>query len=179
MAKPLGLTATPQTLREPAVNTRLGARYLGKLFERFEREAQMAAGYNAGGGAVGRWRKQRGTWPLDLFVETIPFRETRDYAKRVQSAIAVYQHLYAGKAMPLFALDQKALPAAEEPATEPGKPAANPPPKPQPAPASGKPTKPDPAAKPATAAKPRPPAAKPTVGKPRPKPAPTKPIRKR
>lgn len=122
MAKPLGLEATPQTLREPAVNTRLGARYLGKLLERFERESQMAAGYNAGGGAVGRWRKQRGDWPLDLFVEMIPFRETRDYAKRVQSAIAVYQTLYGGVAVPTFRLDQKPVPATEEPATEPGKP---------------------------------------------------------
>lgn len=119
MAKPLGLTADAQTLRQPAVNVRLGARYLKLLLDRFDREAQMAAGYNAGGGAVGRWRKQRGDWPLDLFVETIPFRETRDYAKRVLSAIAVYRNLYDGEPLHAFALAQKPMPVAEDAPTEP------------------------------------------------------------
>jgi soluble lytic murein transglycosylase len=119
MAKPLGLTADAQTLRQPAVNVRLGARYLKLLFDRFGREAQMAAGYNAGGGAVGRWRKTRGEWPLDLFVETIPFRETRDYAKRVQSAIAVYRNLYDGDTLHAFLLSQKPVPVKDETPTEP------------------------------------------------------------
>ncbi len=119
MAKPLGLVADAQTLRQPAVNVRLGARYLKRLLDRFEREAQMAAGYNAGGGAVGRWRKVRGQWPLDLYVEAIPFRETRDYAKRVLSNIAAYRNLYDGTPLHMFGLTQKPVPTSEEPPTEP------------------------------------------------------------
>ncbi|MBI5609071.1 MAG: lytic transglycosylase domain-containing protein [Deltaproteobacteria bacterium] len=119
MAKGLGVEANEATLRQPAVNIRLGAKYLKRLLDRFEREQQMAAGYNAGGGAVGRWRKQRGDWPMDLFVETIPFRETRDYAKRVTSSIATYRALYYGEPLYALGLTQKALPTAEEPATEP------------------------------------------------------------
>jgi soluble lytic murein transglycosylase-like protein len=119
MAKPLGLTADAQTLRQPAVNVRLGARYLKALLDRFDREAQMAAGYNAGGGAVGRWRKQRGEWPMDLFVEAIPFRETRDYAKRVLSTIAVYRNLYEGETLHAFGLSQKPVPVQDEAPTEP------------------------------------------------------------
>ena len=119
MAKPLGLTADATTLRQPAVNVRLGARYLKALLSRFDREPQMAAGYNAGGGAVGRWRKTRGDWPMDLFVESIPFRETRDYAKRVCSSIAVYRNLYDGETLHAFALSQKAVPTQDEPPTEP------------------------------------------------------------
>ncbi len=119
MAKPLGLTADATTLRQPSVNVRLGARYLKALLSRFDREAQMAAGYNAGGGAVGRWRKTRGDWPMDLFVESIPFRETRDYAKRVCSSIAVYRNLYDGETLHAFGLTQKALPTQDEPPTEP------------------------------------------------------------
>lgn len=119
MAKPLGLTADAQTLRQPAVNVRLGARYLKALLDRFDREAQMAAGYNAGGGAVGRWRKQRGEWPMDLFVEAIPFRETRDYAKRVLSTIAVYRNLYDGETLHAFGLSQKPVPVQDEAPTEP------------------------------------------------------------
>ena len=119
MAKPLGLTADATTLRQPSVNVRLGARYLKSLLGRFDREAQMAAGYNAGGGAVGRWRKTRGDWPMDLFVEAIPFRETRDYAKRVCSSIAVYRNLYDGETLHAFGLTQKAVPTQDEPPTEP------------------------------------------------------------
>ena len=119
MAKPLGLTADASTLRQPSVNVRLGARYLKSLLGRFDREAQMAAGYNAGGGAVGRWRKTRGDWPMDLFVEAIPFRETRDYAKRVCSSIAVYRNLYDGETLHAFGLAQKAVPTQDEPPTEP------------------------------------------------------------
>ena len=107
MAKPLGLVATAETLRQPPVNVRLGARYLARLLGRFERRAQMAAGYNAGGGAVGRWRRQRGDWPMDLFVETIPFRETRDYTKRVLGAYMAYRVLYDGAAPIALPLDQK------------------------------------------------------------------------
>ena len=147
MAKPLGLTADATTLRQPSVNVRLGARYLKSLLNRFDREAQMAAGYNAGGGAVGRWRKTRGDWPLDLFVEAIPFRETRDYAKRVVSAIAVYRNLYSGETLHAFTLSQKAVPTQDEPPTEPSSHAATPT-TPQPAPTAVEP-KPDVAEKPA------------------------------
>lgn len=119
MAKPLGLTADATTLRQPAVNVRLGARYLKLLLNRFDREAQMAAGYNAGGGAVGRWRKTRGDWAMDLFVESIPFRETRDYAKRVVSSIAIYRNLYDNDPLHAFALNQKAVPVGDEAPTEP------------------------------------------------------------
>ncbi len=126
MAKGLDIEANAETLKQPPVNVRLGARYLKKLFDRFEREQQMAAGYNAGGGAVGRWRKQRGDWPMDLFVETIPFRETRDYAKRVSATIAVYRNLYYGEPAFALALTQKAVPSSDEPATEPSG-AASPP----------------------------------------------------
>ncbi len=119
MAKGLGVDANEATLRQPAVNIRLGAKYLKRLLDRFEREQQMAAGYNAGGGAVGRWRKQRGDWPMDLFVETIPFRETRDYAKRVTSSIATYRALYHGEPLYALGLTQKAVPTGDEPATEP------------------------------------------------------------
>ena len=119
MARGLSLDANEATLRQPAVNIRLGAKYLKRLLDRFEREQQMAAGYNAGGGAVGRWRKQRGDWPMDLFVETIPFRETRDYAKRVTSSIATYRALYYGEPLYALGLTQKSLPSGDEPATEP------------------------------------------------------------
>lgn len=107
MAKPLGLQATEETLREPDINVPLGARYLRRLFNRYGHYAHVAAGYNAGGGAVGRWRNERGDWPVDLFVEAIPFRQTREYVKRVLHATAVYRQLDGG-APTRWALQQPA-----------------------------------------------------------------------
>jgi len=117
MAKPLGLPADEAALRDPPVNMRLGARYLSLLLKRFGREAHMAAGYNAGAGAVRRWLKARGEWQMDDFVEAIPFRQTRDYAKRVVGSVGVYRALYGDGRLPRVPLG-----AASERAGEDGDP---------------------------------------------------------
>ena len=54
---------------------------------------------NAGSGAVKRWRREFGDMDLDLFVERIPYREARGYAKRVTRSIARYTWLYGGEKM--------------------------------------------------------------------------------
>ena len=82
------------TLREPALNIELGTRYLEKLLKRHPVLPLASAGYNAGGGAVSKWRKRQGDLPLDEFVERIPYREARGYAKRVTRSIARYRWLY-------------------------------------------------------------------------------------
>ena len=57
----------------------------------------MAASYNAGPHNVARWLDRRTGEPMDLFVERIPFRETRQYVKRVAANQRLYQRLYADK----------------------------------------------------------------------------------
>ena len=56
--------------------------------------ALTAAAYNAGGGNVKRWQKSYGALPQDEFIESIPFKETRDYVKKVATAMALYQKMY-------------------------------------------------------------------------------------
>jgi soluble lytic murein transglycosylase len=88
-------------LTEPSLNIRLGSRYLATLVRRFEGSIPLAlAAYNAGGGAVNRWREQRAGLEIDEFVEEIPVEETRGYVKRVLRSYAAYRLLYGAPAEP-------------------------------------------------------------------------------
>ena len=86
---------TPARLLEPEINIRIGSAYLGDLMRRFEGTFELAlAGYNAGGGAVDRWRRDRPDLELDEWVEEIPIAETRGYVKRVLRSYNTYRLLY-------------------------------------------------------------------------------------
>jgi soluble lytic murein transglycosylase len=39
---------------------------------------------------VERWLAERGTLPADVFIETIPYRETREYVMRVEAFSVIY-----------------------------------------------------------------------------------------
>jgi soluble lytic murein transglycosylase len=71
-------------LDEPARNALLGGRYLGQLLQRWDGDPLLAvASYNAGPNAVARWLPNgRATIP-ELWVEAIPYPETRHYVKTV------------------------------------------------------------------------------------------------
>jgi soluble lytic murein transglycosylase len=95
MGTRLGLKVTARSLRDPETNIRLGAAYLGFLWKKFEgRVPLVIAGYNAGEGAVARWIKEHPGRDIDLFVEEIPFQQTRGYTKRVIASFATYLYLY-------------------------------------------------------------------------------------
>jgi soluble lytic murein transglycosylase len=86
---------TAARLLEPEINIQLGSAYLGDLVKRFEGTYELAlAGYNAGGGAVDRWRRERPELELDEWVEEIPIAETRGYVKRVLRSYNTYRLLY-------------------------------------------------------------------------------------
>lgn len=94
-AKKLGLPSSPAALTRPAVNIPLGCRVLGELTRRFPAEPLLAVpGYNAGPGRPRRWITERPGAEFDLWVEAIPFRETRRYTKRVLASRAAYAALY-------------------------------------------------------------------------------------
>jgi soluble lytic murein transglycosylase len=84
-----------ESLYEPEVNIRLGAHHLGELVKKFSGHTPFAVGsYNAGAGAVNRWRADRKGMPLDAWVEEVPIAETRGYIKRVLRSYNTYQILY-------------------------------------------------------------------------------------
>lgn len=82
-------------LTRPELNIRLGARYLKDQMASYDRNVPLtAAAYNAGPGNVKRWQKNLAGLPEDEFIESIPFRETREYVKKVVSTMELYKRLY-------------------------------------------------------------------------------------
>lgn len=90
-----GKKFNPLTLVEPEYNIRLGTKHLRELLDRYHQDTVYTlAAYNAGAGAVNRWRKAFGDLPRDEFIENIPYFETRDYVKKIISFMAIYRSLY-------------------------------------------------------------------------------------
>lgn len=71
------------SLREPDVNLRLGSQYLSDLLKRYDGNRVLAlAAYNAGPHRIDRWLADTNV-PFDVFIESIPFYETREYVQAV------------------------------------------------------------------------------------------------
>jgi len=72
-------------------NVRFGTTYLRELLDRFGDNPVLAAGaYNAGPNAVDRWLRDLPTADPAIWVETLPFFETRDYIPRVLAFATLY-----------------------------------------------------------------------------------------
>ncbi|MDJ0624915.1 MAG: transglycosylase SLT domain-containing protein [Candidatus Caenarcaniphilales bacterium] len=81
-------------LKIPSYNIELGTKYLSGLRNRFNGQNQLAvAAYNGGPGSVSRWLRRKGNMDPDMFVETIPFNETRNYVIYVFRNYWIYQNL--------------------------------------------------------------------------------------
>lgn len=88
-----------KTLTDPSSNIRLGATYLGKMQERFDGHPAVAtAAYNAGPNRVARWLPESSAQDARVWVETIPFRETRDYVRRVLTSDVIFGWRLTGRA---------------------------------------------------------------------------------
>ncbi|RVU48660.1 tetratricopeptide repeat protein [Bradymonadales bacterium TMQ1] len=86
--------ATPEKLKTAEVNIRVGVDHLFTLANRLDgHPVLMAAAYNAGAGRIGGWLRRQPNDEIALWVEDIPFLETRDYSKRVIGTYAAYQWL--------------------------------------------------------------------------------------
>jgi soluble lytic murein transglycosylase len=98
VAQKAGLDLEPSELYDPATNLDLGQRYLAGLTARWGNvdgaPALAIPSYNAGPGRTDEWLGERGNWDLDLFVEAIPFDETRHYTQSVLGRWAAYRWLY-------------------------------------------------------------------------------------
>jgi soluble lytic murein transglycosylase len=97
------------SLHNPLVNIELGTAYLREMLDAHGGQPGLAtAAYNAGPAAVARWRQARPqTAPLlddtILWLETIPFHETRDYVARVMAFSLIYDWRLDGRAGSLLA----------------------------------------------------------------------------
>jgi soluble lytic murein transglycosylase len=88
---------TRQQLFDPAHNIVIGvAEYAQKLIRMNSNHILAIAAYNAGEEAVGKWLAQTPVDDVDLFVESIPYNETRLYVKSVTRNRYEYRRIYEG-----------------------------------------------------------------------------------
>jgi len=86
----------------PEVNIRFGAFYFKHLLKQFNGHFALAtAAYNAGPGRVTKWLSNDRLLPTDVWIETIPFKETRKYVSSVLAYTIIYQERLQGKALKL------------------------------------------------------------------------------
>jgi len=86
------------TLTDPDKNIRLGTSYLAKMADRYGGNRVLAtAAYNAGPHRVDRWLPDSGTIDARVWVETIPFNETRKYVRRVLAAEIIFNWRMTGE----------------------------------------------------------------------------------
>ena len=87
------------TLTDPDSNIRLGTTYLAQMAERYAGNRILAtAAYNAGPHRVDRWMPAQGSVDARIWVENIPFNETRGYVRRVMAAETIFEWRLTGKA---------------------------------------------------------------------------------
>lgn len=84
-------------LTDPEQNLRIGGHYLSLLLAQFGLPVHALAAYNAGQGRVRGWERTLPTESEILFVESIPFDETRRYIRQVLVSFAYYGYLYADR----------------------------------------------------------------------------------
>jgi soluble lytic murein transglycosylase len=96
LAREVGLrNYRPELLRQPELNVHLGTRYLSGLHQQYnDHLALVLSAYNAGPGRVARWRRMPEVRDPELFMERIPFSETREYVRHVKLNRALYRELY-------------------------------------------------------------------------------------
>lgn len=95
MAKKSGIKHKGKTdLLQPEHNMRLGSEYLSHLMQTFKGNRILAAAaYNAGPHRVSRWLSEQGQEkPVDVWIETIPFKETRNYVQNVLCFSVIYAY---------------------------------------------------------------------------------------
>ncbi len=93
-ARKSGLRYSYRDLLNPSQNITLGSRYLNTLLRQFEGNRILAAAaYNAGPTRVRKWLSaSEGKMPFDIWIETIPYKETRGYVQNVLSFSVIYGH---------------------------------------------------------------------------------------
>jgi soluble lytic murein transglycosylase len=91
------------SLYDPGKNVAYGTQYMRYLMDKMNgNQVLVTASYNAGWSRVKKWLPEQESMPMDVWVETIPYKETRNYVK----AVMAYKQIYSqrlGQQKNLFA----------------------------------------------------------------------------
>ena len=115
LARSLGMSYKKYDLFNENKNITLGSHYLQRLLSRFNGNRILAtAAYNAGPYRLNRWlSKQQKTVDYDVWIETLPFYETRDYVQNVLAFSVIYGH-QLGSTTALIEADEQVIYAADD-----------------------------------------------------------------
>src|SRR4249919_2809413 len=89
------------TLYDPDANIAIGTAYLRQLQDRYGPPYMVIAGYNAGPAPLSRWQAQRPGMDPEFWIETISYKETREYVARVLAFSVLYDWRLNGDAAPV------------------------------------------------------------------------------
>ncbi len=91
---------TNDSLHSVYLNTKLGLYYFNWLFNKYNKNKIFSLGaYNAGSGRIKKWKKKiifNKDYP-EVFIELIPFFETRTYIKKILTSYYFYSNVYSGE----------------------------------------------------------------------------------
>ena len=88
----------PRQLLDPETNLTVGSAYMSALLRRFSgNEVLATAAYNAGEERVDGWLPDAGSLPADVWIDTIPYTETRNYVHRVMAHTVMFDYRLNGK----------------------------------------------------------------------------------
>lgn len=105
--KNLALDDVEEDLMDYRTNIPLGSYYVRSLLERYQGNLIAAlAGYNAGPSKVDRWLKDAPV-AFDQFIESIPYRETREYVKAVLAYRVIFSSLKGQTVPAVLAPDER------------------------------------------------------------------------
>jgi soluble lytic murein transglycosylase len=104
VAKSIGLAGYggASSLYDPDTNIAIGSAYLRQLLDKYSGQPYITiAAYNAGPTPAARWLGQRPSHDPDIWIETISYKETREYVARVLAFSVIYDWRLNGDALPL------------------------------------------------------------------------------
>lgn len=103
IAERIGLhNADPEALLDPPTNLQLGAAYLKSMLQHFEgSEPRATAAYNAGPERVDDWLPAADGMAADVWIDTIPYDQTRTYVHRVMGHTVIFDWRINGTPEPL------------------------------------------------------------------------------
>ena len=98
------------SLYNPETNLKYGAFYYQKLLNQFGGNYAIAlAAYNAGPKRVNKWLPETEAMPADIWIETIPYKETREYVINVLAYALIYQQRAQSDERPIISSSQNTL----------------------------------------------------------------------
>ena len=89
------------SLYDSDTNIMLGTAYLRQMLNKYGLPYVAIAAYNAGPTPTARWQSQRPGFDADFWIETISYKETREYVARILAFSVIYDWRLNGNALPV------------------------------------------------------------------------------